>query len=116
MREMLTLLGFRVSCARNGETACKEYLDAMTSDPFNLVFLDLTTPDGMGGKECLDKMKAIDPNVTAIVLSGQYDDEAMWNFASYGFKDRLDKPCTIDKVESVISKAMGLASERGAQP
>ena len=31
-----------------------------------------------------------------------------------GFKDQLDKPCTIDKMESVISKAMGSVSETRA--
>ncbi len=106
IEEMLTILGFRVSCVASGELAYEEYVGAMASDPFDLVLLDLIVPEGTGGRECLERIKAIDPNVTAIVSSGQYADEAMLDAQSFGFKGRIDKPFTIEKMEEVVSKAM----------
>jgi CheY-like chemotaxis protein len=105
--EMLTVLGFRVLCVESGELAYKEYVDAMASHPFDLVILDLIVPGGMGGRECLERIKAIDPNVIAIVSSGQYGDEALLDAASCGFKGQIDKPFTIEQMEEVVSKAMG---------
>ena len=113
IEEMLTVLGFRVSCVESGELAYKEYVGAMASDPFDLVILDLTVPGGMGGRECLERIKAIDPNVTAIVSSGQYGDEALLDAASCGFKGQIDKPFTIQHMEEVVLKAVSSTVKTG---
>ena len=38
--------------------------------PFDLVILDLTVKNGMGGKEAVKVFKQMNPNVRAVVSSG----------------------------------------------
>ncbi len=102
----LSFLQYRVTCVNDGEEAIKEYLSAMHTRPFDLVVLDLDVPGGMGGKECLERLRAHDPGVKAILSSGYSDHPVMAEFMSHGFVDAIVKPYTIDKIESIIVKAL----------
>jgi CheY-like chemotaxis protein len=106
MEEMLTLIGFQVSCVTDGEEACTQYFEMMTDDPFDLLLLDLTVPGGMGGKECLSRIRQVNPNVRAIAASGDFGDEIMRNCESSDFAARMDKPFTIDKMEATIARVL----------
>jgi DNA-binding NarL/FixJ family response regulator len=46
----------------------------------------------MGGKQTIEKMIQLDPNVKSIVSSGYSNDPVMSEYASYGFKAVLPKP------------------------
>jgi two-component system, cell cycle sensor histidine kinase and response regulator CckA len=106
IEEMLTIIGYQVSCATDGEEACAEYFRVMEDEPFDLLFLDLTVPGGMGGKECLARIRQVDPAVRAVAASGDSSDEAMINCSTSGFIDHIDKPFTIEKMEATITKAL----------
>ena len=60
--------------------------------PYDAVILDLTIPGGMGGKEAINKLLEIDPEIKAIVSSGYSDDPVLANFQEYGFKGMMPKP------------------------
>lgn len=60
--------------------------------PFHLVVLDLSIPNGMGGLRTMEKLRAMDQNVLAIVSSGYSDDPVMAQPAAYGFAAVLPKP------------------------
>ena len=45
----------------------------------------------MGGKECIGKLREIDPEVKAIVSSGYSNDPVMSNFREYGFRGVVPK-------------------------
>jgi DNA-binding NarL/FixJ family response regulator len=84
------------------------YRQAQTSGkPFDIVIMDLTVPGGMGGKEAIQKLKKLDPNVKALVSSGYSNDPVMSNFRDYGFQGVVKKPYRIhdmsDALRSVIS-------------
>ncbi|MDH3344276.1 MAG: hypothetical protein OEL58_03480 [Desulfobacteraceae bacterium] len=49
----------------------------MAEKPYDVVILDLTVPGGMGGKEAINKLLEIDPEVKAIVSRG-YSDDPGW--------------------------------------
>lgn len=101
--EMLRHLGYEVELANNGEETLEKYKKAQgSSRPFDFVVLDLTIPGGMGGKETIQRLLAIDPQVKAIVSSGYSDDPVMSNFKHYGFKGVVPKPYKLDKVSEVI--------------
>jgi DNA-binding NtrC family response regulator len=102
----LSLLQYHVTCVNDGEEAIKEYLRAMQTRPFDLVVLDLDVPGGMGGKECLDRLRALDPEVKAILSSGYSADPVVADFVAHGFVDVMVKPYTIDKIESIVVKAL----------
>jgi nitrogen-specific signal transduction histidine kinase/CheY-like chemotaxis protein len=102
-RDILKMLGCEVEVAGNGEEAIQLYAKARQAGaPFGAVILDLTIKGGMGGKETLQHLKEIDPDVRAIVASGYANDPVMSNFREYGFLDALPKPYQLkDLVKSL---------------
>jgi DNA-binding NarL/FixJ family response regulator len=62
------------------------------SAPFDAVILDLTIKGGMGGRETMQQLKAIDPAVKAVVSSGYSDDPVIANYEQYGFCEAVGKP------------------------
>jgi two-component system cell cycle sensor histidine kinase/response regulator CckA len=95
--QLLKLLGYDVSFARDGLEALNEYKKALkTNHPFSAVLVDLTIPGGMGGKEAIQKLRAVDPHVKAIVSSGYANDPIIKNYSEYGFCDVITKPYGIE--------------------
>jgi signal transduction histidine kinase/CheY-like chemotaxis protein len=86
VEQLLTLKGYEVECAKDGDEAIELYKKAMkASKPFNAVILDLTIRGGMGGKEAVKKLREIAPDVKAIVASGYSNDPVLANYREYGF-------------------------------
>ena len=61
-------------------------------EPFEVVILDLTIPGGMGGKEAVQKLREINPDLKAVVSSGYSNNPIMSEYKSYGFNDVVAKP------------------------
>jgi CheY-like chemotaxis protein len=90
---MLKHLGYESEFAMDGAEAIRMYKKAQESEkPYDAVILDLTVPGGMGGKEAINKLLEIDPEVKAIVYSGYSEDPVLANFQEYGFKGMMPKP------------------------
>jgi CheY-like chemotaxis protein len=109
VREMLIMmlqkLGYEAYSAADGEEAIKLYKEALAeSRPFAAVIFDLTVPGGMGGKETIQELLTIDPQVKAIVSSGYSDDPIMANFKTYGFQGVITKPYRITELSGILSK------------
>ena len=103
----LERVGFSVETAETGQEAITRYQQAAaTNAPFDLVIMDLTIPGGMGGIETLRNLKHIDPAVCSIVSSGYADDPVMANYADYGFKGVLVKPCSIQKMQETVREVL----------
>lgn len=89
----LTSQGFDVGESAEGSETVRLYQEAMHEGrPFDLVVLDLSIPNGMGGVRAMEKLRAFDPNVLAIVSSGYSDDPVMAKPAAFGFAAVLPKP------------------------
>lgn len=85
--------GFEVGESAEGSETVRLYQEAMQEGhPYDLVVLDLSIPNGMGGVRAMEKLRAFDPNVLAIVSSGYSDDPVMAKPAAYGFAAVLPKP------------------------
>jgi PAS domain S-box-containing protein len=104
-REMLEFLEYEAVSAEDGEEALELYQSAMKSgNPVEVVILDLVVPTGMGGKECIQKLLEIDPNVTAVVSSGYSDDPVVANYQDYGFRGVLPKPYKINELREILEQ------------
>jgi CheY-like chemotaxis protein len=102
-RELLQLMDYEVTTAQNGEETIGFYKQAMQlKKPFDAVILDLAIPDGMGGKEVMRELIAIDPHVKAIISSGYLNDPVMKNFKEYGFLDILTKPYETNELDTKL--------------
>ena len=103
--EVLKFLGYSVMFAREGAAAIELYKNEKAAGvPFDLVILDLSVPDGIGGKEAIGLLKAFDPDVNAVVSTGFSNDPVVLDFASYGFSGKLTKPYKINDMKKVLEQ------------
>ena len=101
---MLPKMGYEVAVALDGQAAVEIYKEALEAgNPFDAVVLDLTVPGGMGGKEAVRQLRALDPNVRAIVSSGYSNDPVMANHARYGFCGAVKKPYLIQDMSQLLN-------------
>jgi CheY-like chemotaxis protein len=110
----LSTQGFEVVESAEGTETVKLYQEAMGEGrTFDLVILDLSIPNGMGGVRTMEKLRAMDSDVVAIVSSGYSDDPVMAKPAAYGFTAVLPKPYEpVDMLRLVrnVLSARGLRS------
>ena len=101
---MLTLLGYDVVMACNGEEAIQLYTDLQkTTSPVDLIIMDLTIPGGMGGEDAVKKILAIDSEAKIVVSSGYSNDPVIANHRQYGFSAALKKPFKISEISEIVS-------------
>jgi len=104
---MLHRLGYDAEVARDGEEAVHLYRRAFeTGAPFDAVILDLTVPGAMGGKEALDKLREINPEVKAIVSSGYSNDPIMSDYKNYGFSGVVAKPYNMQNLSETLKSVL----------
>ena len=110
----LKYLNYEVEAVEEGPEAIGLYKRAMDSDkPFDAVIIDLTISGGMGGKEVIERLLKIDPEVVAIVMSGYANDQILANFKKYGFRGVLVKPLEIHELDEALQKVMMKELESG---
>ena len=112
VREMLELTGYEVEVATDGAEALKRYMAAKTANnPFSVVIMDLTVPQGMGGKQAItcrlkEKLDPLRPK--AIVSSGYSYDPGdglvfRWNLDSGGV---IPKPYIMEDLGRVVEEVI----------
>lgn len=105
---MLSASGYEVECAVDGSEAIEKYKSAIAAgSPYDIVIMDLTVSGGMGGKEAIQELLDIDPDVKVIVSSGYSNDPIMANFKDYGFTGIIAKPYTASELRRVIIDLLG---------
>jgi len=104
---MLKMLGYESEFAKDGAEAIQMVKEAQESKrPYDAVILDLTIPGGMGGKDAIQKLLEIDPEIKAIVSSGYSDDPVLSNFLEYGFKSMMPKPFESRSLGKVLHEVL----------
>lgn len=105
--KMLSSIGYTVTVAVDGNEAIELYEEARNSgNPYDAVILDLTIPGGMGGKETVQKLLEIDPEVKAVVSSGYSNDPIMADFKQYGFRGVITKPYEIKQLSDILHEVI----------
>ena len=105
--EILDYLGCESVTAKDGHETIKTYLQAKENNtPFDLLIMDLTIPGSMGGVETFEKLRALDPEVKALVSSGYANDPVMANYQEYGFCGVVPKPFSVEDLNNALSKIL----------
>ncbi len=104
VKSQLEYLGHEVVFVADGREAVACYRDLLgTEEQIDCIIMDLTIPGGVGGKEAVREILAIDPDARVIVASGYFNDPVMANYMEYGFKAAVAKPFKLDELQRVIS-------------
>ncbi len=95
----LERLDLKVEKAING----REALEIFSRNRPEWVFLDIKMPD-MDGLEVLKKMKEIDPNIKAMMITGRDDAATQSEAQALGASDYLIKPIDLDDLLGKVTK------------
>lgn len=111
--DMLMRLGYSVDFAGEGGEAIAKYRGAREGGrPFDAVIMDLTIPGGMGGREAIQQLLAIDPGALAIVSSGYSDDTVLADHRSFGFRGVVRKPYRLRDLSEVVADVLREGGKR----
>nr|WP_275950247.1 response regulator [Desulfonema limicola] len=100
-------MGYETGLAKDGKEALEMYKQAFISEnPYDLVILDLTVPDGMGGLETIQELLKFDSKVKAIISSGYSNDPIMANYKDHGFCGTISKPYTKADISEKLNKVL----------
>jgi len=96
-------LGYECLMASDGQAA----LDCYTArrGEIDLVLIDMIMPR-MGGRECFRALKAIDPNVRAVLTTGYGFNEAAQELIDEGVAGFVQKPYELTQLSEVVAKAI----------
>ena len=101
---MLERLGYEVELAVDGEEAVAAYKRALSEGRrFDAVILDLTVPGGVGGERALLELRALDPDVNALVSSGYATDPVIAHHDEYGFRGVVTKPYSTEQMGAALA-------------
>ena len=105
--------GFEVTPATSVDIALRVCEEATRSGEFfSLVICDLSLPGDTNGLQALQKLRAIDPNIQAIVSSGYDSDPVMRDCRVHGFNAAMAKPYDISKLVRTVGDV--LAGDKAA--
>ena len=105
--EILTFLKYDVMSAKDGQAAIDLYKkEKAAGSPFDIVILDLSVPNGLGGKETIELLRNVDPEVKAVVSSGYTNDPVVQDFSRYGFSEKLTKPYNIQEMKNLLERVI----------
>ena len=83
-------------------------IDARTDGkPFSLVIMDLTIPNGVGGREAIKQLRELDPGIKAIVSSGYSLDPVMAHYHEDGFAGIIPKPYRAEELARILKEVIG---------
>jgi DNA-binding response OmpR family regulator len=106
LEERLNLRGFQAS----GVTTGAEALSLVAEMPFDVVLLDLKMP-GLGGLEVIRRIKAEQPDLQVILLTGWGSEEDAEKGKQLGAYDYLMKPVKISDLVRVLLSACAREEE-----
>jgi len=104
---MLSKMGHEVVLAGDGAEAVRLYKEAFDKGaPMDLVIMDLTIPGGMGGKDAVKEILAVNPQAKVLVSSGYSTDPVMASYSEFGFCGALVKPFQLSELKKTLKKIL----------
>jgi DNA-binding NtrC family response regulator len=101
IQQALSKDGHSVATVETGEEALTQASDEMP----DLVFLDIALP-GIDGIEVLRRLKALDPSVTAVMVTATEDLKTAVEAMRLGAYDYVSKPFDLDRLRVIAKNAL----------
>ncbi len=108
--ELLKSLGYSVTAT----VSPSEALEIFTRNPgfYDLVMTDLTMPE-LTGLELSEKLTAMQPDISIILITGYSDTVAKTDAKAAGISDYCIKPISIRELANIVNKVI---EQRGSDP
>jgi DNA-binding response OmpR family regulator len=103
VEEYFTSLGYEVDVAYDGAAAL---VQAAAVRP-DVVLLDINMPE-ISGDQVLDRLRALDPTVPIVMLTGNADENLARSFLHRGALDYVAKPFQLDTLERIVATAVAV--------
>ena len=101
--QMLGFLGFEAERVMDGADAIELYSKRLAENRrFDAVIMDLCIPGGMGGREAVVEILAVDSSARIFVSSGDTTDPMMVNCKDFGFFGVIAKPFDLSSIKQVL--------------
>lgn len=102
--QIIEFIGLDAVWVSDGVEAIAEYRKQLaTQEPYSAVIMDLSIPNGMGGKEAISEILEIDKSAKVYVSSGYSNDPMMINYQDYGFTGVLNKPFDLAAMQETLA-------------
>lgn len=101
LSQALQLEGYRTELAAGGQLA----LDVVAARPVDAVLMDVKMPD-MDGVAALEKMRALNPELPVIMMSGHGTIDTAVKATHLGARDFLEKPISRDRLLLALRNAL----------
>ena len=101
--QMLEKLGYSVLQARYGIEALEIFKKRQKS--ISLVILDMRMP-GMSGCEVFDRLKAMQPDVKIIIVSGFMEEYDLCEISTRNFDGYINKPFRLKELSEKIEEVL----------
>jgi CheY-like chemotaxis protein len=102
-RRILTRAGYTVIDAPDGPTALARM--AAETDPFDLLLSDVVMP-GMSGSELARRVKAHQPDIAVLFMSGYADDVVVHDDLAASAVTCVAKPFTVRELSEAVERAI----------
>ena len=103
--KLLEFMGYQPFFATHGQAVIEMYQHALQEGhPFVAVILNLIIPGKMGGKECMQKLREIDPGARGFASSGYAADPVMVSCERHGFCGAIRKPFRLEELGEALSR------------
>ena len=99
LKAILEARGYRVVTAETGA----ETLARVKEKHFDIIFLDIRLPD-IDGTRIFEQVKAIDPEVAVIMMTGYSEEEVVRRAISQGAYTCIYKPFDVEKIMTVVGE------------
>jgi signal transduction histidine kinase/CheY-like chemotaxis protein len=99
----LKYLNYDVCIASSGEEAISKVADK--NEQFDLILLDMIMPN-ISGEEMFFKLKAINPDVRVLIISGYTNEEVVQKILDNGGKGYIQKPFSIYELSKKVKECL----------
>ncbi len=110
-KRLLKRMGFEVILANDGQEAVETF--ARYGQTIGLVIMDMTMPR-MDGKEALEHIKKIRPDVKIVLSTGYSERDVAANFQGRGFDAFIQKPYNYREIKDLIRMVLAGADLGGS--
>lgn len=105
-RKVSTLVLTNSNCHVTQVATASQALEKMSTDLFDIVFIDIGLPD-MDGLILLEKLRTINPIIPIVVLTANEDREYKRRGLNAGMNEYVVKPLTMERSKQLLA-SLGL--------